>query len=170
MTSSTFLLPKEAEGLSGSSGSSTAFVSIAELRPGRQNFSVEVIVLESHERRPYIKRARKPGQNSGRGGNDEVILYVFHVADRSGSIVMNVFQHTGEFLNPGDILRISGAYCRIYEETESLQLYAGPFAPIRRVGEDTLVFRVVPNWSHFTWQTDPNDPTSLVGGIGAQDC
>lgn len=94
--------------------------------------------------------------------NDEVILYVYHVADRSGSIVLNIFQNSGEYLEPGDIIRITGAYCRIYDETESLQLYAGPKAGIKRVGEDVLEFRVMPNWSHFLWETDPNDPQALV--------
>ncbi|KAI9019849.1 hypothetical protein DFJ74DRAFT_674693 [Hyaloraphidium curvatum] len=167
--SATFLLPRSNDAAPAPSRPAN-LVTIDQLRPGRTNFDVEVIVLDCHDRRPYLRRQRRPGQPGyrapppgpdGTQGADEVILYVFHVADRSGSIVLNVFQHDGEYLNSGDIIWISGAYAKIYEETESLQLYAGPKAPIRRIGEDTLEFRVAPNWSHFTWVTDPADPQAL---------
>lgn len=165
----TYLLPQDEQQQALPQRPATlSFAPISSLRPGRQNFDVEVIVLESHEKKPYIKRPRRKDKFHPELG-EEVILYLFLVADRTGSIVLNLFQYCGDEIEPGDILWITGGYAKIFEESESLQLYAGPKVGVRRVGNFTLDFCTTPNWSHFTWQTDPNDPKALVS-IGRLNC
>ncbi|KAJ2823204.1 hypothetical protein FBU31_004363 [Coemansia sp. 'formosensis'] len=112
--------------------------SIAKLRPSMRGFDCEVIVLETAA--PTMTMVT--GQT----------IHTFLVADRSGSIIMNIWGDDGKYIRNGDIIRIEGAEAKLFKGF--LQLTPAKFGKFKRVGEDTMLFKEQPNVSEVMWVTE----------------
>ncbi|KAJ1737468.1 hypothetical protein H4S06_005433 [Coemansia sp. BCRC 34490] len=113
------------------------FVPIAKFRPSMRGFDCEVIVLET-----AVPTTTRDGQ----------MIYNFLVADKSASILMNVWGDDGRYIRNGDIIRIEGAEAKLFKGF--LQLTTARFGKLRRVGEDTMEFKEHPNISELQWVTE----------------
>ena len=69
----------------------------------------------------------------------------FLVADETGCCYMNFFNETGQMIELGDCLYISGAYTSFYKE--SLLIYEGSSSIIRRIGRWYCRFNLANNIS-----------------------
>ncbi|KAJ2828738.1 hypothetical protein IWW50_001231 [Coemansia erecta] len=112
-------------------------VPISKFRPSMRGFDCEVIVLET-----AVPTTTRDGQT----------IHTFLVADKTGSIVMNVWGNDGKFIRNGDILRIEGAEAKLFKGF--MQLTTARFGKLRRVGEDTMCFKEQPNFSEMQWVTE----------------
>ncbi|KAJ1959947.1 hypothetical protein GGI12_004069 [Dipsacomyces acuminosporus] len=110
---------------------------IAKFKPSMRGFDCEVIVLET-----AVPTTTRDGQT----------IHAFLVADRTGSILMNIWGNDGKHIRNGDIIRIEGAEAKLFKGF--LQLTTARFGKIKRVGEDTMVFREHPNLSEMQWVTE----------------
>ncbi|KAJ2387050.1 hypothetical protein GGI23_006362 [Coemansia sp. RSA 2559] len=113
------------------------FIPIAKFRPSMRGFDCEVIVLET-----AVPTTTRDGQT----------IYNFLVADKTGSILMNIWGDDGRYIRNGDILRIEGAEARLFKGF--LQLTTARFGKLKRVGEDTMEFKEQPNISELQWVTE----------------
>ncbi|KAJ1671634.1 hypothetical protein GGF44_000775 [Coemansia sp. RSA 1694] len=111
--------------------------SLAQLRPSMRGFDCEVIVLET-----AVPKTTRENQ----------MIYTFLVADRSGSIIMNIWGDDGKYIRNGDIIRIEGAEAKLFKGF--LQLTTAKFGKFKRVGEDTMLFKEQPNFSDLMWVTE----------------
>ncbi|KAJ1949086.1 hypothetical protein FBU59_001303 [Linderina macrospora] len=102
-----------------------------------RGFDCEVIVLET-----AVPTTTRDGQT----------IHSFIVADRTASIMMNIWGDDGKHIRNGDILRLEGAEAKLFKGF--LQLTTTRYGKIRRVGEDTMVFQEVPNISKMQWVTE----------------
>lgn len=109
-------------------------VSIAKFRPSMRGFDCEVIVLET-----AMPTNTRDGQT----------IYTFLVADRTGSIVMNIWGTDGKYIQNGDILRVENAESKLFKGF--LQLTTAKFGKIKKIDEDTMQFNEQPNMSEFQW-------------------
>ncbi|KAJ2800726.1 hypothetical protein H4R20_003950 [Coemansia guatemalensis] len=112
-------------------------VPIAKFRPSMRGFDCEVIVLET-----AIPTTTRDGQT----------IHTFLVADKSASIIMNIWGNDGKFIRNGDIIRIEGAEAKLFKGF--MQLTTARFGKLKRVGEDTMLFRETPNVSEMQWVTE----------------
>ncbi|KAJ2712475.1 hypothetical protein H4R19_002732 [Coemansia spiralis] len=110
---------------------------IAEFWPSMRGFDCEVIVLET-----AMPTTTRDGQT----------IHTFLVADRTASIIMNVWGDDGKFIRNGDIIRVEGAEAKLFKGF--MQLTTARFGKLRRVGEDTMVFKELPNVSEMQWVTE----------------
>ncbi|KAI8320612.1 nucleic acid-binding protein [Martensiomyces pterosporus] len=110
---------------------------ISKFRPSMRGFDCEVIVLET-----AVPTTTRDGQT----------IHAFLVADRTGSIIMNIWGSDGKCIRNGDIIRIENAEAKLFKGF--LQLTTARFGKIKRVGEDTMVFREQPNASEMQWVTE----------------
>ncbi|KAJ2608732.1 hypothetical protein H4S08_004333 [Coemansia sp. RSA 1365] len=112
-------------------------VPITKLRPSMRGFDCEVIVLET-----AMPTTTRDGQT----------IHTFLVADKTASIIMNVWGNDGKFIRNGDIIRIEGAEAKLFKGF--MQLTTARFGKLKRVGEDTMLFREAPNVSEMQWVTE----------------
>ncbi|KAI8868404.1 hypothetical protein GQ42DRAFT_125303 [Ramicandelaber brevisporus] len=120
------------------------FVPLAELTPNRKGFHTEVIVLEV-SKQPQIDKSKG------------LLIFQFIVADRTGSMVLAVWEPSGPLIREGDILRIVQAETKLYNN--ALQLGVTRTGRIVRIGRYTLQFAELPNHSLYQWKE--------AGGAGA---
>ncbi|KAJ2557753.1 hypothetical protein EV175_001155 [Coemansia sp. RSA 1933] len=118
------------------------FVPIAKFRPSMRGFDCEIIVLET-----AVPTTTRDGQT----------IYNFLVADKTGSILMNIWGDDGRYIRNGDIIRIEGAEARLFKGF--LQLTTARFGKLKRVGEDTMEFKEQPNISELQWVTEQESKT-----------
>ncbi|KAL6079670.1 SOSS complex subunit B1 [Balamuthia mandrillaris] len=129
------------------------FTKIADLRPYMKSINCLFIVLEKGA-------VTKTKENH--------TISDCLVADGSAAIRLSLWDRQGESLQPGDIIKLSGGYCTLFKN--SLILYSGRHGHLERVGEFTMLFAEAPNMSMLSWvATNPNNPKSLGGWIGASD-
>ncbi|KAJ1722220.1 hypothetical protein LPJ53_003353 [Coemansia erecta] len=112
-------------------------VPIAKFRPSMRGFDCEVIVLETAQ--PTTTR-------------DRMTIHTFLVADQTGSIMMNIWGDDGNCIHNGDIIRIESAEAKVFRGF--LHLSVTRFGKIKRVGEDTMLFKEQPNFSDTMWVTE----------------
>ncbi|KAJ1897329.1 hypothetical protein LPJ66_003433 [Kickxella alabastrina] len=112
-------------------------VPIAKFRPFMRGFDCEVIVLET-----AVPTNIRDGHT----------IHTFLVADRTGSIMMTIWDAEGMSIRNGDIIRIEGADAKLFRGF--LQLTTTRFGKIKRVGEDTMLFKEHPNFSEMMWVTE----------------
>ncbi|KAJ2856415.1 hypothetical protein J3B02_001619 [Coemansia erecta] len=102
-----------------------------------RGFDCEVIVLET-----ALPTTTRDGQT----------IHTFIVADRTGSIMMNIWGNDGKYIHNGDIIRIENAESKLFKGF--LQLTTARFGKIKRVGEETMLFKEHPNFSEMQWVTE----------------
>ncbi|KAI9475015.1 hypothetical protein LPJ78_002856 [Coemansia sp. RSA 989] len=112
-------------------------VPISNFRPLMRGFDCEVIVLET-----AVPTTTRDGQT----------IHTFLVADKTGSIIMNIWGNDGKFIRNGDILRIEGAEAKLFKGF--MQLTTARFGKLKRVGEDTMIYKEQPNVSEMQWVTE----------------
>ncbi|KAJ2077762.1 hypothetical protein H4R24_004923 [Coemansia sp. RSA 988] len=112
-------------------------VPIAKFKPSMRGFDCEVIVLET-----AMPTTTRDGQ----------IIHTFLVADKTASIIMNIWGNDGKIIRNGDIIRIEGAEAKLFKGF--MQLTTSRFGKLKRVGEDTMLFRETPNVSEMQWVTE----------------
>ncbi|KAJ2743848.1 hypothetical protein GGI20_003425 [Coemansia sp. BCRC 34301] len=110
---------------------------MSKLRPSMRGFDCEVIVLET-----AVPKTTRESQT----------IYTFLVADKTGSIIMNIWGNDGKYIRNGDIVRIEGAEAKLFKGF--LQLTTAKFGKLKRVGEDTMLFKEQPNYSELMWVTE----------------
>ncbi|KAI8639839.1 hypothetical protein BD408DRAFT_484576 [Parasitella parasitica] len=99
-------------------------ISVKDMHPMSRNVDCEVLVLQ------------KDGDTTITRDGDQINRFL--VADRTASILLNVWGEAGEYIQGGDILRITGA----------------------RVGQDTMAFVEKPNMSEISFQNHFNNNAS----------
>ncbi|KAI9505211.1 hypothetical protein BX070DRAFT_221716 [Coemansia spiralis] len=112
-------------------------VPIIKFRPSMRGFDCEVIVLET-----AMPTTTRDGQT----------IYSFLVADKTASIIMNIWGNDGRYIHNGDIIRIEGAEAKLFKGF--MQLTTARYGKIKRVGEDTMEFKEQPNVSEMQWVTE----------------
>ena len=65
------------------------------------------------------------------------------IADNTAKMNASLFDSYGELVQPGDIVRLTGGYCAIYQQASTL--YAGKHGKIERIGEFCFPFTGFPN-------------------------
>ncbi|RKP27364.1 hypothetical protein SYNPS1DRAFT_26982 [Syncephalis pseudoplumigaleata] len=145
---------------------------IRDLRPMMRSVHCEVIVLEKV--RPEL------------GMRDGKVLNTFWVADRTGSVVLDIWGEPGTMVRVGDILRITNGEAKLFRD----KLHLAParsYGRVRRIGQqdmihllmlrcylhdrspprnnnrDTFHFNEAYNVSAFDWTTNPDRPGPMPG-------
>ncbi|XP_001641161.2 SOSS complex subunit B1 isoform X1 [Nematostella vectensis] len=67
------------------------------------------------------------------------------VADKTASINVSIWDEFGEFLQPGDILRLTRGYAAVWKGC--LTLYTGRNGHLEKLGDFCMVFSEIPNMS-----------------------
>lgn len=93
--------------------------------------------------------------NKTKDGHD---VRTCRVADRSGSMNMSIWDEPGEYLQPGDIVRVTKGYTQLWKHC--LTLYVGKGGELQRVGDFCMVFSEVP----FISEPQPVDVTANAMG------
>ncbi|KAL9558333.1 hypothetical protein MBANPS3_000956 [Mucor bainieri] len=103
---------------------------VKDMHPMSRNIDCEVLVLQ------------KEGDTTITRDGDQINRFL--VADRTASILLNVWGETGEYIQGGDILRITGAFRK-----GQLTMGTTKTCKIRRIGQDTMAFVEKPNMSEI---------------------
>ncbi|KAI8889031.1 hypothetical protein K501DRAFT_171593, partial [Backusella circina FSU 941] len=114
---------------------------VKDMRPMLKNAECEVIVLQQGE------------PTSTRDGDT---IHHFLVADKTASIILNVWGIPGQYIKGGDILHIIGGSCKLRKG--QLCLSAFHSSKIRRIGQDTFPFVEKPNLSEVDYNQVTNTP------------
>ena len=93
------------------------------LRPGDKIINTLFIVLE------------KQRTTQTKEGNT---VHHIVIADNTAKMNASLFDNYGELVMPGDIVRLTGGYCAIYQQASTL--YAGKHGKIERIGEFCFPF------------------------------
>ncbi|CAO3622061.1 unnamed protein product [Mucor fragilis] len=114
---------------------------VKDMHPMSRNIDCEVLVLQ------------KDGDTTITRDGDQINRFL--VADRTASILLNVWGEAGEYIQGGDILRITGADVRLRKG----QLIMGTTktCKVRRVGQDTMAFVEKPNMSEIAFSNNSNN-------------
>ena len=97
------------------------------LRPGDKIINTLFIVLE------------KQRTTQTKEGNT---VHHIVIADNTAKMNASLFDSYGELVLPGDIVRLTGGYCAIYQQASTL--YAGKHGKIERIGEFCFPFTGFP--------------------------
>ncbi|KAG0265901.1 SOSS complex subunit B1 [Mortierella polycephala] len=116
---------------------------IADLRPAMRGFNLECILLD---------QAGEPRKVH----SDNTVVTTFRVADKTGSVHLSIWGDDAQLLRSGDILRIQGGEARLFKN--QLQMSITKAGKFRKIGEDTMVFTELPNWSEVNWEQEMNKP------------
>jgi len=116
-------------------------IQIKDLRPGLKNVNVVFIVLEVGPL-TYTKENRE--------------VRSFKVADATACINTTVWDEAGQYLMPGDIVRLTKGYLNIWRNC--LTLYTSKAGDIQKIGEFCMIFNEQHNVS------EPNLFTQLPQG------
>ncbi|KAG1714935.1 SOSS complex subunit B1 [Nymphon striatum] len=105
-------------------------LTIRDLKPGVKNVNMTFIILD-------IGRV-----NTTKEGHE---VRTCKIADRTGSINLSLWDEPGNYLQTGDICRLTKGYASIWKTC--LTLYCGKGGEIMKVGEFCLTFTEIPNLS-----------------------
>lgn len=92
-----------------------ATTSVAKLEPNQRQINLHVIVL----------RIQANPQKTREGHE----IHSFKVADRTGSVTLNVWNTTGKLISPGDILRLQNCITQVFKN----ELCVKPGRSIRKL-------------------------------------
>lgn len=106
---------------------------IRDLKPGMKNLNIIFIILE-------IGRP-----NTTKDGHE---VRTCKIADRSASINLSVWDEPGNYIQSGDICKLTKGYASLWKGC--LTLYTGKGGDIQKIGEFCMLFSETPNMS------DPN--------------
>lgn len=110
---------------------------VIELLPFLKGFDIDVIIAERVNTQPV------------KGD----VLSKFVAADPTGAVQFNIWGPEGTNVRPGDILRISGAETRLYQN--QIQLSMSKTGKAKRIGEHTFPFTDRPDITQeWTWSQD----------------
>lgn len=107
---------------------------IRDLKPGMKNLNIVFIVLEIVGR-----------PNTTKDGHE---VRTCKIADRSACINLSVWDEPGNYLQSGDICKLTKGYASLWKGC--LTLYTGKGGEIQKIGEFCMLFAEAPNMS------DPN--------------
>ncbi|XP_028606539.2 SOSS complex subunit B2 isoform X1 [Podarcis muralis] len=119
---------------------------IKDIRAGLKNLNVIFIVLE-------IGRVTKT-----KDGHE---VRSCKVADKSGSILISVWDELGSLIQPGDIIRLTKGYASLWKGC--LTLYTGRGGELQKIGEFCMVYSEVPNFSEPS-SDHPGQPSKVAQG------
>lgn len=100
---------------------------IRDLKPGMRNLSMVFIVLEVGA--PTVTREGREVRSC-------------KVADRTGSIMISLWDEHGAYIQPGDICKLSKGYASLWKGC--LRLYTGRGGEIQKIGEFCMEFSETP--------------------------
>lgn len=109
---------------------SMEYILIKDLRPGLKNLNVVFIVLDIGL--PTITKENRE-------------VRTFKVADQTACINVSIWDEPGQFLAPGDIVRLTKGYASIWRQC--LTLYSGKNGDIQKIGEFCMLFNEQLNMS-----------------------
>jgi len=112
---------------------------INDLKPSMSDFSIMFIVLE---KRDTIKT------------KDQQYITSYIVADETASITLSLWNHKADYINPGDIIRITGAQTQLWQKNTIILTTHARNATITRLGEFTMIFNEK-NISALEWEENP---------------
>ncbi|XP_030066020.1 SOSS complex subunit B2 isoform X1 [Microcaecilia unicolor] len=107
-----------------------SYVFIKDIKTGQKNINLIFIVLE-------LGRVIKT-----KDGHE---VRSCKVADKTGSIVISVWDEIGGLIQPGDIIRLTRGYASMWKGC--LTLYTGRGGELQKIGEFCMVYSEVPNFS-----------------------
>ncbi|XP_053216558.1 SOSS complex subunit B2 isoform X2 [Podarcis raffonei] len=122
------------------------YLLIKDIRAGLKNLNVIFIVLE-------IGRVTKT-----KDGHE---VRSCKVADKSGSILISVWDELGSLIQPGDIIRLTKGYASLWKGC--LTLYTGRGGELQKIGEFCMVYSEVPNFSEPS-SDHPGQPSKVAQG------
>lgn len=100
---------------------------IRDLKPGMRNLSMVLIVLEVGA--PNVTREGREVRSC-------------KVADRTGSIMISLWDEHGAYIQPGDICKLSKGYASLWKGC--LRLYTGRGGEIQKIGDFCMEFSETP--------------------------
>ncbi|CAF1276638.1 unnamed protein product [Rotaria magnacalcarata] len=107
---------------------------VAKLEPNQRQINLLVIVL----------RIQANPQKTREGHE----IHSFKVADRTGSVTLNVWNNTGKLISPGDILRLQNCITQVFKN--ELCVKPGRNGIVTKVGEFMMDFKEEPDMSIFS--------------------
>ncbi|XP_061464169.1 SOSS complex subunit B2 isoform X2 [Rhineura floridana] len=122
------------------------YLFIKDIRAGLKNLNVIFIVLE-------IGRVTKT-----KDGHE---VRSCKVADKTGSIIISVWDELGSLIQPGDIIRLTKGYASLWKGC--LTLYTGRGGELQKIGEFCMVYSEVPNFSEPS-SDHPVQPNKVAQG------
>ncbi|NP_001084896.1 SOSS complex subunit B1-B [Xenopus laevis] len=129
---------------------------VKDVKPGLKNLSVLFIVLET-------------GRVTKTKDGHEV--RTCKVADKTGTINISVWDEVGNFIQPGDIIRLTKGYASLFKGC--LTLYTGRGGDLQKIGEFCMVYSEVPNFSEpnpeYTAQQSQNKQAQAESGTGTNN-
>lgn len=117
---------------------------IAELKPFVKNCNCRVIILS---------------KDGGKVSKDGSMVWEARGADDSGSIIMTLFNRTGELVKPGDIIMMTGGFVTMFRGTMRLACKLGT---VVRLGRVTMSFQEQPDVSAWEWMPNPANEQELI--------
>lgn len=107
-------------------------VCIKDLKPGATNFSLpQFIVLEVGARPATTK--------------DGIEIRTCKIADRTACINLSVWGELGQYIQPGDICRLTKGYVAVWKNTPTV--YVGKGGELARTSDFTMIFNETLNMS-----------------------
>jgi hypothetical protein len=133
---------------------------IAKLEPNQRQINLLVIVL----------RIQANPQKTREGHE----IHSFKVADRTGSVTLNVWNTTGQLITPGDILRLQNCITQVFKnelcvkpgrskiEVFEISKFVSFLldGTVTKVGEFMMDFKEEPDMSVFTPTIEPINNTN----------
>jgi len=105
-------------------------IAIRDLKAGLKNLNLHFIVIE----------VGRP--NSTKDGHE---VRTCKIADRTGSVNISVWNEPGQYLQSGDICRLTKGYTSMWKGC--LTVYTGKVGEIMKIGEFAMIFSELPNMS-----------------------
>ena len=117
---------------------------VSGLRPGQKGLNAVFILLAR------IGRVVQSAHTSP--------VQIWLAADETGSVHLALYdQHASPAAyDEGDILRLCGGYCSLYQG--HLRLYVGTGGQLRRIGDFTMRYTESPNISSRPWSASTSTP------------
>ncbi|CAF1225055.1 unnamed protein product [Adineta ricciae] len=117
---------------------------VGKLEPNQRQINLVVIVL----------RIQANPQKTREGHE----IHSFKVADRTGSVTLNVWNTAGQLISPGDILRLQNCITQVFKN--ELCVKPGRSGIITKIDEFTMDFKEDPDMSVFTPSMEPMNNTN----------
>jgi len=110
-------------------------IKLIDVKPQMKDLNLLIIILEKEST----------------STNSKGTATTFLVADVTAAISLTVWDEQGQWMQPGDIIQLRGAYSSIFKDT--LILYSGHHCNPERTGQFCLGFVEHPNLSKVRWET-----------------
>ncbi|KAI8340833.1 hypothetical protein BC941DRAFT_418306 [Chlamydoabsidia padenii] len=128
-------------------------VLLKDIRPAIHKVDIEVITLQQ-EGEPVARR------------RDGATIRKFLVADPSGTMILSVLGTHGDYIQIGDVLRVTDVQSKVRSGQHIL--ITSKLGKVKRLGQDTFPFVESPNFSEVTSHIPPSRLARVASAQAAQ--